>query len=86
MCKRMLFVCFALLVLRFPDEVYAQFTDPRNYDNAPVGINQIAGERAAPNGRQIAGNEPHAEKQRRPIPPYETTPDRHLRNSSRQKG
>jgi hypothetical protein len=41
MCKRMLFVCFALLVLRFPDEVYAQFTDPRNYDNAPVGINQI---------------------------------------------
>jgi hypothetical protein len=41
MCKRLLFVCFALLVLRFPDEVYAQFTDPRNYDNAPVRINQI---------------------------------------------
>ena len=41
MCKRLLFVCFALVVLRFPDEVYAQFTDPRNYDNTPVAINQI---------------------------------------------
>jgi hypothetical protein len=37
MCKRLIFVCFALVLLRFPDEMYAQFTDPRNYDNTPVG-------------------------------------------------
>jgi hypothetical protein len=41
MCKRLFFVCFALVVLRFPGKACAQFTDPRNYDNTPVGINEI---------------------------------------------
>ena len=41
MRKRLFVVCFALIVLRFPDKAYAQFTDPRNYDNTPVGINEI---------------------------------------------
>jgi len=41
MRKRLFFVCFALVVLCFPGTAYAQFTDPRNYDNSPVDINQI---------------------------------------------
>lgn len=41
MCKRLLFVGLALAVLRFPDQLYAQFTDPRDYENTPVGINQV---------------------------------------------
>jgi hypothetical protein len=41
MCKRLLFVCFTLVVLRTPDQVYAQFTDPHTYDNTPVGTNQV---------------------------------------------
>jgi hypothetical protein len=41
MYKRLLFVCLALVVLRFPDKLYAQFTDPRDYDNVPVGVNQL---------------------------------------------
>jgi hypothetical protein len=41
MCKRLLFVCLTLVVLRTPDQVYAQFTDPHTYDNTPVGTNQI---------------------------------------------
>lgn len=41
MCKRLLFVCFALAVLRFPNQLFAQFTDPRTYDNTPVGVNQL---------------------------------------------
>src|SRR5689334_11018823 len=41
MCKRLLFVCLALVVLRAPQQLYAQFTDPHNYDNAPVGVNQL---------------------------------------------
>jgi hypothetical protein len=41
MCKRLLFVCFTLVVLRTPNRVYAQFTDPHTYDNTPVGTNQI---------------------------------------------
>jgi hypothetical protein len=41
MCKRLLFVCFTLVVLRTPEQVYAQFTDPHTYDNTPVGTNQI---------------------------------------------
>lgn len=41
MCKRLLFVCFTLVVLRTPDQVYAQFTDPHTYDNTPVGTNQL---------------------------------------------
>jgi hypothetical protein len=36
-----LFVCVALVVLRTPDQVYAQFTDPHSYDNTPVGTNQL---------------------------------------------
>jgi Putative MetA-pathway of phenol degradation len=39
--KRLLFACLALAVLRFPEQVHAQFTDPRNYDNTPVGVNQL---------------------------------------------
>jgi hypothetical protein len=41
MCKRLFVVCFALIVLFFPHKACAQFTDPRNYDNTPVGINEI---------------------------------------------
>lgn len=40
MRKRLLFVCFAWMVARFP-ALNAQFTDPRTYTNSPVGINQI---------------------------------------------
>jgi hypothetical protein len=39
--KRLLFVCFSLAVLAFPEQLYAQFTDPRTYDNAPVGVNEV---------------------------------------------
>jgi hypothetical protein len=39
MHKRLLFTSFALVVLHC--EVYAQFTDPRNYENSPVGINEL---------------------------------------------
>src|SRR5580698_5265698 len=39
MDKRLLILCFALAVL--PTHVRAQFTDPRNYQNTPVGINQL---------------------------------------------
>src|SRR5690349_158390 len=41
MCKRLLLVCLTLVLLRTPDQVYAQFTDPHTYDNTPVGTNQI---------------------------------------------
>jgi len=41
MGKRLLFVCFALAVLRSPEQLFAQFTDPRSYDNTPVGVNQL---------------------------------------------
>jgi hypothetical protein len=41
MRKRLLFLCLALAILRFPGQLYAQFTDPRTYDNAPVGVNQL---------------------------------------------
>jgi hypothetical protein len=34
-------VCLALAVLHFPGLLAAQFTDPRTYDNTPVGVNQI---------------------------------------------
>ena len=37
-CRWMLCVCFALA---FPRLASAQFTDPRNYENFPVGVNQI---------------------------------------------
>jgi hypothetical protein len=39
--KRLLFLFLALAVLRFPNQVHAQFTDPRTYDNTPVGVNQL---------------------------------------------
>jgi hypothetical protein len=41
MRKRLLFVCFVLALLGTPNGVYAQFTDPHTYDNAPVGTNQL---------------------------------------------
>src|SRR6202008_85987 len=40
MNKRLLFACLALATFHAP-ETCAQFTDPRNYDNTPVGINQL---------------------------------------------
>jgi hypothetical protein len=41
MNKWLLFPCLALAVLQLPDQACAQFTDPRAYDNTPVGINQL---------------------------------------------
>jgi len=41
MCKRLIFACLALAVLQFPNQLYAQFTDPRTYENSPVGVNQL---------------------------------------------
>jgi hypothetical protein len=35
------FVCLVLPVLNIPDPLYARFTDPRTYDNTPVGVNQL---------------------------------------------
>ena len=40
MNKRLVFTCFALAVL-LPGQASAQFTDPRNYDNTPIGTNQL---------------------------------------------
>jgi len=34
-------VCLALVVFHFPSQLYGQFTDPRTYDNTPVGVNQL---------------------------------------------
>lgn len=39
MDKRPVILCFALAVLHA--HACAQFTDPRNYQNTPVGINQL---------------------------------------------
>jgi len=39
--KRLLFARLALSVLCFPGRIHAQFTDPRAYDNTPVGVNQV---------------------------------------------
>jgi hypothetical protein len=41
MNKRLLFACFGLVVLHFPSHACAQFSDPRIYQNSPVGINQL---------------------------------------------
>ena len=41
MCKRLLIVWFTVAIVRTPDQVYAQFTDPHSYDNTPVGTNQL---------------------------------------------
>jgi hypothetical protein len=39
--QRLLFVCLALAVSGLPRPACAQFTDPRNYENSPVGVNQL---------------------------------------------
>jgi len=41
MPKWLLFVCFALAVLSCSQHAFAQFTEAHNYDNTPVGMNQI---------------------------------------------
>jgi len=41
MCKRWVFIFIVLAVLHDAKLLYAQFTDPRYYDNSPVGVNQI---------------------------------------------
>lgn len=41
MSKRLLFACLALAVVQVPDKTCAQFSDPRTYNNAPVGMNQF---------------------------------------------
>jgi len=41
MIERFLFVWLIISVLGFPEHSYAQFTDAHNYDNTPVGVNQI---------------------------------------------
>jgi hypothetical protein len=41
MGKRLRLVCFALAILRFPGQVYAQFAEAHHYDNAPVGVNAL---------------------------------------------
>jgi hypothetical protein len=40
-CKRLVFTLLVLGVLWLPNKLYAQFTDPRTYDNTPVGVNQL---------------------------------------------
>jgi hypothetical protein len=34
-------VCLALVFSYFPSQLSGQFTDPRTYDNTPVGVNQL---------------------------------------------
>ncbi|HEY7306889.1 MAG TPA: transporter [Bryobacteraceae bacterium] len=41
MCKGRLFRWLALALLYTPHPLCAQFTDPRNYNNAPVDVNQL---------------------------------------------
>jgi hypothetical protein len=41
MYRRLLFVGLVLAVLCSPDQARAQFTDPRAYDNTPVGVSQL---------------------------------------------
>jgi hypothetical protein len=41
MRKRVVLAGFTLAVLRFPEQVCAQFTDPHTYDNTPVGVNRF---------------------------------------------
>lgn len=33
--------CLAILAFHLPGQLYAQFTDPRTYDNTPAGVNQL---------------------------------------------
>src|SRR5215467_12291218 len=39
--ERLLFALLIISALHFPERARAQFTDAHNYDNTPVGINQI---------------------------------------------
>jgi len=39
--KGLLFVFFAVAVLSASEQASAQFTDPRNYNNSPIGVNQL---------------------------------------------
>ena len=39
--KGLVFVCLALVVSCIPEQLYAQFTSARSYDNTPVGVNQF---------------------------------------------
>jgi hypothetical protein len=39
--KRLLLACSALAISAVGRPAYAQFTDPRNYQNSPVGVNQV---------------------------------------------
>jgi hypothetical protein len=41
MSKRLLYTCLALAVLHVAGSARAQFTDPRAYNNTPIGINQL---------------------------------------------
>src|SRR6516165_9511716 len=38
---RLLFPCLVLAVLHTPDRACGQFSDPRAYENTPVGTNQL---------------------------------------------
>ena len=40
-CRHLHVVCFLLAVSGLPWPACAQFTDPRNYENSPVGVNQL---------------------------------------------
>lgn len=39
--RRLLFTCIVFAVAHISHHACAQFTDPRNYNNTPVGINQL---------------------------------------------
>ncbi len=39
--QRLIFVGLAVAVLRFPEQLHSQFTDPHTYDNTPVGVNEV---------------------------------------------
>jgi len=41
MRRRLVFACCALAVFLGPADAGAQFTDARNYENTPVGLNQV---------------------------------------------
>ena len=41
MNRRLILACFALAVLHFPNQACAQFTDPRKFENTPIGTNQL---------------------------------------------
>ena len=41
MSKRLLFAWLGLAVLQFPNQVCAQFSNPRTYQNSPVDVNQL---------------------------------------------